>query len=173
VLLASGAALLVAAGAGVFVTVRSAVPPGSGGGQAVAAATTPAPAVPSPPPGWTGGMPRTAEDWVSLGRAYDKAHQLPQAVAAYDMALRLQPGDDGITLLRADVQVRSGDAAQALPDLRQLRDRHPDNPDVLLVLGLAENRTGSADADATLRRFLQLAPDSPAAPGVRTLLGIG
>jgi cytochrome c-type biogenesis protein CcmH len=118
-------------------------------------------------------MPQTPADWVQLGRAYDAADQPGQAVAAYDMALRLQPDADSVLLLRADVLVRSGHADQALPDLQQLDARHPDTPDVLLVLGLAQNRTGDPAGDATLRRFLQLDPGSPAAPGVRKLLEDG
>jgi cytochrome c-type biogenesis protein CcmH len=116
-------------------------------------------------------MPQTARQWVSLGRAYDKDGQYPQALDAYAMALKLQPGADDVVLLRDDVLVRSGRPADALPTLRQLSTRYPDNPDVLLILGLAQNRTGDAAGAATLRRFLQLAPDSPAAPGVRRLLG--
>jgi cytochrome c-type biogenesis protein CcmH len=116
-------------------------------------------------------MPQTADQWASLGRAYDKAGQYPQALAAYDMALTLQPGADDVVLMRDDVLVRSGKPADALPTLKQLAARYPDNPDVLLILGLAQNRTGDAAGAATLRTFLQLAPDSPAAPGVRKLLG--
>jgi cytochrome c-type biogenesis protein CcmH len=116
-------------------------------------------------------MPRTAQQWVTLGRAYDKAEQYPQALAAYAMALKLQPGADAVVLMRDDVLVRSGKPADALPTLKRLAARYPDNPDVLLILGLAQNRTGDAAGAATLRRFLQLAPDSPAAPGVRKLLG--
>jgi cytochrome c-type biogenesis protein CcmH len=167
-------AVLVAAGLGI------AVAPGSHGGSAsagrtglAAAGTAATGALPAPPPGWRGGMPRTVDQWVALGRAYDRNRQLDQAVAAYTMALRLRPGDDGLLLLRADVLVRSGKPAQALPDLTGLDARHPGTPDVLLVLGLAQNRTGAPQGDATLRRFLELAPDSPAAPGVRHLLDGG
>ena len=118
-------------------------------------------------------MPRTAAEWVQLGRAYDTAGQADQAVAAFDMALRLQPDADVVLLLRADVLVRSGRAEQALPDLQHLDASHPDTADVLLVLGLAQNRTGAPEAAATLRRFLELDPGSPAAPGVRKLLDGG
>jgi cytochrome c-type biogenesis protein CcmH len=128
-------------------------------------------ALPSAPPGYTGGMPQTAGQWVTLGRAYDKAGQYPQALAAYGMALKLQPGADDVVLMRDDVLVRSGKPSDALPTLTQLGSKYPDNPDVLLILGLAQNRTGDAAGKATLRKFLQLAPDSPAAPGVRKLLG--
>jgi cytochrome c-type biogenesis protein CcmH len=166
--------VLVAAGVGAALAVDH----GRGTGAQTAAAATSVPAsggtgAPAPPAGWTGGMPQTPEQWVQLGRAYDGAGQPDQAVAAYDMALRLQPDADAVLLLRADVLVRSGHADQALPDLRQLDARHPDTPDVLLVLGLAQNRTGDPAGDATLRRFLQLEPGSPAAPGVRRLLDGG
>ena len=174
------AVLVVAGGAAVALTVqaRGAGEPAVGASPAattvtVAAAGGGPAAPPSVPPGWTRGMPQSADQWVALGRAYDKAHQLPQAVAAYGMALRLQPGADEVLLLRADVLLRSGQPADALPDLEALDGRHPDTPDVLLILGLAQNRTGSPAATATLQRFLQLAPDSPAAPGVRKLLGAG
>ena len=110
---------------------------------------------------------------MQLGRAYDAAGQPDQAVAAYSMALQLQPDADSVLLMRADVLVRSGHADRALPDLQQLDARHPDTPDVLLVLGLAQNRTGAPEAAATLGRFLELDPGSPAAPGVRKLLDDG
>jgi cytochrome c-type biogenesis protein CcmH len=170
------AVLAVVGGAAVALTVHARGPGSPAVGASPAAATAAAgapPGMPAVPPGWTGGMPQTAAQWVALGRAYDKAHQLPQATAAYGMALRLEPGADDVLLLRADVLVRSGQAATALPDLQQLDQRHPDSPDVLLILGLAQNRTGAPAATATLQRFLQLAPDSPAAPGVRKLLGAG
>jgi cytochrome c-type biogenesis protein CcmH len=167
---AAAGALLVVTGIAVVGVARGSSGDAGSGSAAVPAATgTP----PAPPPGWRGGMPRTVDEWVALGLAYDRNRQLDQAAAAYTMALRLQPADDGVLLMRADVLVRSGRAAQALPDLEGLNARHPDTPDVLLVLGLAENRTGAPAADATLQRFLQLAPGSPAAPGVRRLLGAG
>jgi cytochrome c-type biogenesis protein CcmH len=183
-LVGSTALLVAAAGAGVGVALhaRSGDQPVTGALPAAASTAAPAPAggtaaappggvLPSPPPGYSGGMPRTAQQWVTLGRAYDKAEQYPQALAAYAMALKLQPGADAVVLMRDDVLVRSGKPADALPTLKRLAARYPDNPDVLLILGLAQNRTGDAAGAATLRRFLQLAPDSPAAPGVRKLLG--
>jgi cytochrome c-type biogenesis protein CcmH len=179
--LAGSAALLVgAAVAGVGVAlhdrtgdqpVTGALPAAASAPAAGSAAAPPNGVLPSRPAGYTGGMPRTAAQWAALGRAYDEAQQYPQALAAYEMALKLQPGADDVVLLRDDVLVRSGRPADALPTLEQLAARYPDNPDVLLILGLAQNRTGAAAGAATLRRFLQLAPDSPAAPGVRKLLG--
>jgi hypothetical protein len=40
----------------------------------------------------------------------------------------------------------------------------------LLVLGLAQRSMNLPSADATLRRFLRVAPHHPAAPQVRRLL---
>jgi cytochrome c-type biogenesis protein CcmH len=179
-LLVGSAGLVVLAGGvgiGLALHGRSANQPITGALPAAASApangttaTPPGGALPSAPPGYTGGMPRSADQWVTLGRAYDKAGQYPQALAAYGMALKLQPGADDVVLMRDDVLVRSGKPADALPTLTQLGAKYPDNPDVLLILGLAQNRTGDAAGTATLRKFLELAPDSPAAPGVRKLL---
>ena len=177
-----GSVVVVAAAAGLGVGLashgRGARDPLTGNALPAAAAASSS-AAPSgggmpavvPPAGWTGGMPKSATDWVALGRAYDKQRQYGQALAAYDMALRMQPGADDVVLLRDDVLVRSGKPGDALPTLRQLGQRYPDNPDVLLILGLAQNRTGDSAATATLQKFLQLAPDSPAAAGIRKLLG--
>lgn len=43
--------------------------------------------------------------------------------------------------------------------------RRPDDPDATLLLGIAQRLQGEEDAEATLRRFLELAPDGH--PGVR------
>ena len=115
-------------------------------------------------------MPQGPAEWVTLGRSYDRAQQYEQAVAAYEMALQLDPTDESVVLMRADVLVRSGHPADALPTLVELDERHPDTADVLLLLGLAQHQTGEPAAAETLRRFLELAPDSPAAPGVQALL---
>lgn len=167
--------VLVAAATGVVLTVRDrgAADPVTGDALVGIAAATGAPGtggVPSAPPGAPAGMPQTPAEWVALGRAYDRAQEFTQAVAAYDMALQLQPAADDVVLMRADVLVRSGNPGAALPTLAELADRYPDNPDVLLILGLAQNGTADPSATTTLRRFLELAPDSPAAAGVRNLL---
>lgn len=165
--------LLLAAGVGIALAVDRGSTSGAGGTVAAATSGAATGAPPEAPAGWVGGMPQTVEEWVTFGRAYDRDSRPDQAVAAYTMALQMQPDADSVLLMRADVLVRSGHPDQALPDVRQLDARHPDTPDVLLVLGLAQNRTGAPEGGATLRRFLELDPDSPAAPGVRHLLDGG
>ncbi|MDK3257575.1 cytochrome c-type biogenesis protein CcmH [Blastococcus capsensis] len=115
--------------------------------------------------------PQDPAAWLALGRALDRARQVDPAVEAYDRALALEPAADDVALLRGNVLVRAGRGAEALPAMRELAGRYPDDPDVLLVLGLAQEAAGAHEAIDTLSRFLELAPNSPAAPGVRALLG--
>jgi predicted Zn-dependent protease len=75
-----------------------------------------------------------------------------------------------VQLLRAAVLVRGGSVGEALPVLTDLAARHPDEPDTLLVLGNAQDILERPEAEATLRRFLELAPDAPAAAVVRERL---
>ena len=114
--------------------------------------------------------PGDPQAWVALGRAYDAAGELAEAIAAYDQALALQPGADDVQLLRAAVLVRGGSVGEALPVLVDLAARHPDDADTLLVLGNAQDILDRPEADVTLRRFLELAPDAPAAAAVRERL---
>lgn len=107
--------------------------------------------------------------WIALGRAHETGHEPAKAVAAYDRALALRPADD-VSLLRAGVLVSNGSAREALPEVARLAARYPDDADAVLLLGLTQEELGSSAAEATLRRYLQLAPDGSAAPGVRDLL---
>ena len=114
--------------------------------------------------------PQDPQAWVALGRAYDAGAALADAVRSYDRALALRPQADDVQLLRATVLVRGGSVGEALPVLTALARRHPDDPDTLLVLGNAQDILGRPEAEATLRRYLELAPDGPAAPVVRERL---
>ena len=110
------------------------------------------------------------QGWIALGRAYDAGGELVQALRSYDRALALQPEADDVRLLRAAVLVRGGSIGEALPVLTELATRHPDDPDTLLVLGNAQDILERPEAETTLRRFLELAPDAPAADVVRERL---
>lgn len=114
--------------------------------------------------------PQDPRVWVSLGQAYDERNLLVDAVRSYDRALALRPADDDVRLLRTAVLVRGGSAREALPVLLALAKRRPDDPDILLVLGSAQDILKRPEAEATLRRYLELAPDAPAAALVRQRL---
>jgi cytochrome c-type biogenesis protein CcmH len=114
--------------------------------------------------------PKDPQAWIALGRAYDAAGGLAEAVQSYDRALALEPDADDVQLLRAAILVRGGSVGEALPVLTELAARHPDDPDTLLILGNAQDILGRPEAEGTLRRFLELAPDAPAAAVVRQRL---
>jgi len=114
--------------------------------------------------------PKDPQAWLALGRAYDAGGELVEALQSYDRALALRPDADDVQLLRAAILVRGGSVGEALPVLTELGVRHPDDPDTLLVLGNAQDTLGRPEADVTLRRFLELAPDAPAAAVVRERL---
>jgi cytochrome c-type biogenesis protein CcmH len=114
--------------------------------------------------------PDDPDAWLALGRALDAGARFGPALAAYDRALQLRPQADDVAVLRAGVLVRAGSPTEALPVLEQLASRYPDDPDTVLLLGIAQHKTGAPAAPDTLRRYLELAPYSSAAAGVRDLL---
>lgn len=66
--------------------------------------------------------------------------------------------------------LRAHKADEALPIAEQAQAEIPTDPDALLILGLAQRAVGSSEAPRTLSRFLETAPDHPAAAEVRGLL---
>jgi cytochrome c-type biogenesis protein CcmH len=160
-------ALLAGAGAALTVGVRfrgaSDLPTGDLPGQAAAPGLSQLTAA-------TRERPEDPQAWVALGRAYDAGGELVEALRSYDRALALVPDADDVQLLRATILVRGGSAGEALPVLTELAARHPDDPDTLLILGIAQNILARPEAEGTLRRFLELAPDAPAAAVVRERL---
>ncbi|GGM58384.1 hypothetical protein GCM10011608_49200 [Micromonospora sonchi] len=108
---------------------------------------------------------------VALRLAWDLEgrQQYEAAAQMYREALR-ERTDDGVQLRLAFALLRSSDAAGAERAAREVLDHAPESPDGLLVLGLAQRATRPADATATLRRFLAVAPSHPAAAEIRRLL---
>lgn len=78
--------------------------------------------------------------------------------------------DDRLRERLAFALIRAGRPADAEPIARSLLQTNAGNADALLLLGLARRATHSPDADATLRQFLKVAPDHPAAAQVERLL---
>ena len=164
----------VAVAAGACLAVGAVVPaavwartgdgqPDQAGGQVSASA----PASPSP----TSNRPLTADGWSQVGTSLESQHDYGGAVRAYRHALRLRPGSAALrTRLGFDL-LRAGRPHQAVTAVRQLSERKgPDRPMALLVLGLAQRTEHDPAASRTLRTFLTVAPDHPAAAQVRRLL---
>lgn len=107
---------------------------------------------------------------VARGRALDGQGRHDEAAQAYRSALEAG-GDDEVRLLLAFSLVRTGQADDAVPMLRDVLTRRPDEPEALLVLGAALRDRDPDAARTALRRFLAVAPEHAAAPGVRQALG--
>jgi cytochrome c-type biogenesis protein CcmH/NrfF len=122
----------------------------------------------------TGG---TAADPVTslaaLAQSLANVGRYTEAAQVYQDAVGQRPDDDALRLKLAFALLRAGQPAATAEIAGQVLDRTPDEPQALLLLGLAQRAEGSPEAERTLRRFLSLAPDHAAAPGVRRLLAGG
>ncbi|MFR9778601.1 cytochrome c-type biogenesis protein CcmH [Micromonospora sp. MS34] len=106
---------------------------------------------------------------VQLARDLEDQDRYAAAAELYREALRDRP-DDNIRLRLAFALLRAGDTAGAERTARDVLAHTPDSPDGLLVLGLTQRVAHPAQAPATLRRFLTVAPRHPAAPEISRLL---
>lgn len=119
----------------------------------------------------TQARPQDPAAWLTYATALDQAGQLADAEPAYRKALALDPGNTPATEQYAWLLTRGGAPKEALPLLTPLAQERPDDPAVVLLLGLAQRGAGDPQATTTLRRYLALAPDTPEAGVVRGLLG--
>ncbi|MGY2065143.1 cytochrome c-type biogenesis protein CcmH [Blastococcus sp. SYSU DS0619] len=111
-----------------------------------------------------------ADQLLRQARALDDAGRFPEAVTAYRAVLEERPQDQAVMLALAFALLRDDRPADAVPVVQTVLAEHPEHPEALLMLGSAEHALGDDAAGTTLRRFLELAPDHPAADAVRTLL---
>ncbi len=121
----------------------------------------------------TGQTDRTerAGDPVARAQRLDDAGRHAEAVTAWREALQAD-GSSAVVRTRLGLDLlRAGHPDQVAAVVGRLAERAgPQQPTALLVLGLARRQLGRPDAAETLRRFLALAPQHPAAAQVRRLL---
>lgn len=92
-------------------------------------------------------------------------------IAAQQSDSRADPvSDPARPLHQAFELLRSGEPQAALGIASAVQSANPDDPDALLILGLAQRALSTTEGDHTLGRFLAVAPDHPAAAEVRRLL---
>lgn len=153
--LAVVALVLVAVGVGVTVASWG---PGARGQQEAQSA-----------PGSDQGM--SARDWVLVAQSLEQQGAYDDAADAYGKALQQRPRDASLRTRLAFVLVRDGHASRAMGLVSELAKRRDQQGlEALLVLGLAQRARSMPEADHTLRTFLRLAPDNPAAPQIRQLV---
>lgn len=104
------------------------------------------------------GRPHSAEAHQVLGHALSDAGRPEESIEAYRTALRLKPGLPDIRNNLGMALRQAGRRAEAEQELLQA----PLDPEALVNLSSVQKERGAfADAEATLRRALQLAPDNP------------
>lgn len=84
----------------------------------------------------------------------------------YAAVSRLRPTDARAQYHLAFALVRSDRNDEAVPVLEDLLTRDPDHPESLLLLGTLQMERGHGEAAELLRRFVEVAPDHPAAEDV-------
>jgi cytochrome c-type biogenesis protein CcmH/NrfF len=110
-------------------------------------------------------------NWTAVAVSLEEQKDYAGAVRAYRKALQQQPGSAAIRTRLGFNLLRSGRPAGAEPVVRGIAAKKgPYRPLALLVLGLAQRQQGDPAGAHTLRRFLEIAPDHPAADQVRRLL---
>ncbi len=114
---------------------------------------------------------RPAAEPTALARAQtlERSGDFGAAAEAYRQAGR-DDDNPAIRLRMAFALLRAGQPDAATAAAKSVQANAPDDPDALLILGLAQRASADPQADQTLRRFLALVPTHPAATEVRRLL---
>ena len=116
------------------------------------------------------GVADPADELLRQARALDDAGRLADAVTAYRAVLEERPQDAAVVLSLAFALLRDDRPGETVPLVQTVLAADPEHPEALLMLGTAQRALGDDEAGTTLRRFLELAPDHPAADAVRALL---
>ncbi len=84
--------------------------------------------------------------WVELGAAYELAHRYDEALAAYDRAARVSPGDPVGVKMGGMRAARWGELELAGPRLREAVRRAPRDAEAWHALGVVEMSLGELEA---------------------------
>jgi predicted CXXCH cytochrome family protein len=103
-----------------------------------------------------------ADGHYNLGRVFADLGQFDEALAAFRAAIVREPAFAPAYINLADLYRQRGDETETARVLEEGATANPDNPAVLLALGLARVRQGEpAQALQALERAAQLAPADP------------
>ncbi|HEV2110454.1 MAG TPA: sulfotransferase [Gammaproteobacteria bacterium] len=119
--------------------------------------------------------PDHRDSHVNLGMLYAAEGDHPRALACFDVALRLAPGDYTAWFCRAQSLQQLARGREALAAYREAAAAAADDPERLQHLGVALREAGEfEEAERCHARALKLAPDSPqAVSGLGNVLAMG
>lgn len=107
----------------------------------------------------------------------DTVASSPQQAAVDDVdrrraAVEREPGDVTARIRLAAALLRAGRLGEVADHLQPVLDEHPNEPDAILLLGIAQIQQGDPAAPTTLQRYLEVAPeDHEGRPVAEELLG--
>jgi len=100
---------------------------------------------------------RTAKMEAALGAAYEQLKQAKQAIAAYQRAADMEPGDLRTIEALAQALLNDNQLDEALKQYRQLAEDDPENAVAIIHIGEIQRRQGKfEDALATVRKVHKL-----------------
>ena len=106
-----------------------------------------------------------------LGLAHMYEEKLPEAVADFEAAAPVEQNNPDYFLHYGMVLLKQEKSEDAVQKLQKALDLDDNNAYAHYYMGLAQNKLGRADLMLTnFRKFLELAPDTPEAARVRSLL---
>jgi len=98
---------------------------------------------------------------VALGAAYDQLKQTKDAIAAYQRAADMDPGDGHTLEALGQALLNDNQLDEALKQFKQLSEADPENPEALVHIGEIQRRQGHyEDALATIRKARKQDPTS-------------
>ena len=104
---------------------------------------------------------RTPKMEFTLGALYDQLKQPKDAIAAYQRAEDLEPGDLQTMDALAQALLNNEQLDEALKEYKELADADPENAEALVHIGEIERRQGKyEDALATVRKARKIDPNS-------------
>jgi len=102
------------------------------------------------------------------GRAWERVHAYPRAIADYQDVVDRDAEYDDARLRLANCELENGQPAEALGHLEHLHRRQPDDPEILVRLAFAQNAMGQlAEATELIDDVLGRHPDLPTALSAR------
>ncbi len=102
---------------------------------------------------------RTAKMEFALGAAYDQLKQSKDAIAAYQRAADMEPGDLHTLDSLAQALLSNNQLDEALKQYKALADADPENPEALVHISEIQRRESKyEDALATIRKARKLDP---------------
>jgi Tfp pilus assembly protein PilF len=102
-----------------------------------------------------------ADVQVAVGRSLEQQGQTARAIAAYNEALRLDPGRAEVGLRLATLYDKEGKFKEALPLYQKALAAYPGNPDIFCDMGYSLYLQGRmVEAEINLRQAVALAPEN-------------